>query len=367
MTIGSSVESLSREIQMTQQTSQTLPVLRVVTTSRCNLRCHYCPPDNEDFPSSLIGKGGPRNIDWNNLRTFLRIAIELGVKRISLTGGEPLLSEEPVHLLVEFANAVPHVEWVLQTNGVHLRKHLVDLAKLSRLTLKISLDVFDRQAFQRMCGQDDFDEVVLAIRAARFAGLRVGINSVLTTDSLPYAPSLVAFARETGCYLKFLDLNWYVDIGARDNSQPISTHYWKSQYVSPARQLLPVLESEGVRGFDERLPHNFGIPVLDSLNEGSFFVRVKDSMRGTTYSPICMECPHFASRACQEGVYELALTPDFRLKICRHRPDIEYDVNPARHSPSRIRDTLASVFSSIYAAAAHHEVGKENLARFYSE
>lgn len=339
--------------------SNSKPVLRVVTTTRCNLQCHYCPPDNEDYPSSVVGKRVPRNIEWKKLSVLLDIAVELGFDRVSLTGGEPLITKEPVEFLAEHSENYPSLEWVLQTNGVYLSQYLDDLSSIRKLTLKIGLNVFSSYAFREMCGQDVFHNVLHATREARNKDIRVGINIALTKDSLPFVPELIAFARETGCYLKFLDLNWYVDVGARSIGMPVSDEYWAKQYVDPEKSLLPVLSAQGITSFTLKHPRGFGIPVQDSPHEGEFFVRVKDSKRGTTYAEPCISCLHFITRKCQEGVYELTLTPDFRLKVCRHRPDIEYNVDPSLHENGDIEDTLKQVLSDFYNSVKHFNIPKD--------
>lgn len=338
--------------------SKKKPVLRLVTTNRCNLQCHYCPPDNEDFPSSVVGKGGPRSIDWEKLSVLLDISVKLGFDRFSLTGGEPLITKAPVDFLVNHSEKYLSLEWVLQTNGVYLNQYLDDLSRIRKLTLKISLDVFSQSAYRDMCGQDFFHDVLHAIREARNKDISVGINMVLTKDSLPFVPRIITFAREVDCYLKILDLNWYIDVGTRSAGMPVSDEYWIKQYVDPEKSLLPELSVQGIDNFTLKHQRGFGIPVLDSSHEGEFFVRVKDSKRGTTYAKPCMLCSHFITRKCQEGVYELTLTPDFRIKICRHRPDIEYNVDPSLHENWDIEKTFRKVLSDFYNSVKHFNIPK---------
>lgn len=304
----------------------------------------------------MVGKGKPPDIDYKRLRQFLPVAFEAGIQRVSLTGGEPLLTSAPADLLIEFAGLYPDRQWVLQTNGFHLRRYLPQLSAIKNLILKVSLDVFDRIAFRRLCGVDALNEVVAAIRQAREFGIQVGINVVLTRDSLPHVRNIIGFAREMGCYVKFMDLNWYADVGARAMSSLVNDAYWNEQYVSPLSVLLPAFYAAGIRSLRFTHNHTYGIPVMESLPDGEFFIRIKDSAVGTTYAPVCLNCRHFASRKCQEGIYELTLTPDFRLKICRHRPDLEDCVDLTTHSESDIADTLLKVFRDIYEPSEFYEI-----------
>ncbi len=207
--------------------------LRISVTDRCNLRCTYCMPravfgdDHEFLPRTAL-------LSFEEIEQLARSFVRLGVQKIRLTGGEPLLRRDVEQLVERLArlraNDGSPVEIALTTNGVMLAKKARALrgAGLSRIT--VSLDALDPHTFRRMSDSDaDVGSVLEGIAAAHAAGLApVKVNMVVRRgmndhEILPMAEHF----RNSGVVLRFIE---YMDVG--------STNGWRMDEVVPAREIL---------------------------------------------------------------------------------------------------------------------------------
>jgi GTP 3',8-cyclase len=177
--------------------------LRVSITDRCNERCAYCMPGelHEWLPRTEV-------LTFEETWRLVRIAAELGVSKIRITGGEPLTRRDVVDLVRGVAN-VPGIRDVgLSTNGTLLRKFARDLRHVGVKSVNISLDTLDRQVYARITGRDFLPQVLDGIEAAIAAGFeQVKLNCVLmrgrNEDEL--AP-LIEFAAARDLTLRFIEL-----------------------------------------------------------------------------------------------------------------------------------------------------------------
>jgi cyclic pyranopterin phosphate synthase len=176
--------------------------LRVSITDRCNLRCVYCMPDE------------PVWFDRSDLLTFeeiarvVAVAAAEGVRRVRVTGGEPLVRKDVAVLVGELAAIPGIVDLSLTTNGVLLAAHAAELAAAGLRRVNVSLDTLDRERFRRLTGRDRLGDVLDGLRAAAAAGLApVKINAVLLRGENEHeAADLVAFGREHGYEVRFIEL-----------------------------------------------------------------------------------------------------------------------------------------------------------------
>jgi len=203
--------------------------LRISVMDRCNFRCPYCMP-RERFHEHYAFLKTPERLSFEEIMRLTRLFVPLGVKKLRITGGEPLLRVNLPELIADL-DAIPGVEDIaLTTNGVLLGKYAYELkaAGLSRVT--VSLDSLDREIFARMNGGlGNVDDVLNGIQHARDAGLGpIKINAVIqrgvNEDSvLP----LVEHFRGSGITVRFIE---YMDVGNRND--------WREQLVVPSRDLM---------------------------------------------------------------------------------------------------------------------------------
>jgi len=202
--------------------------LRISVMDRCNFRCPYCMP-RERFHEHYAFMKTAERLSFEEILRLARLFVPMGVRKLRITGGEPLLRVNLPDLVADL-NAIPGVEDIaLTTNGVLLGKHAYELkaAGLSRVT--VSLDSLDQDVFARMNGGfGRVGEVLDGIQHALDAGLGpVKINAVIqrgvNEDSvLP----LVEHFRGTGITVRFIE---YMDVGNRND--------WRQQLVVPSKDL----------------------------------------------------------------------------------------------------------------------------------
>ncbi len=148
--------------------------IRLSVTDRCNLRCTYCMAEEMEFL--------PRRdlLTFEEIETLARHLVVRGVRRIRLTGGEPMVRKGVLELVQRLARLRTHGldELTLTTNGTRLPEMAQDLFDAGVRRINISLDTLRRDRFAELTRRDEFERVVSGIDAARDAGLAVRINAV---------------------------------------------------------------------------------------------------------------------------------------------------------------------------------------------
>jgi GTP 3',8-cyclase len=205
--------------------------LRISVTDRCNFRCTYCMP-KEVFGHSYRFLDRKELLDFDELTRVARAAVSLGVNKIRLTGGEPLLRRD-IETLIAMLSELD-AELTLTTNASLLPRKARALkdAGLDRIT--VSLDAMDDPTF-RMMNDVEFpvDRVLDGIEAARAVGLPVKVNCVVKRgvnedQILPMA----GYFRETGDTLRFIE---FMDVGA--------TNGWRMNDVVPAAEIVSTIDA----------------------------------------------------------------------------------------------------------------------------
>ena len=209
--------------------------LRVSLTDRCNFRCGYCMPA-EIFGENYEFMPKREILTYEEVERLVRIFVKLGVRKVRLTGGEPLLRKD-VPALVRMLSGIDGIEdLTLTTNGYLLAKYarLLREAGLDRIT--VSLDSLDREVFKQMNGRDFLEQPVLeGIEAADRAGLRpIKINCVVIRGVNDHTVAdLARRFRNTGHIVRFIE---YMDVGNRNG--------WDLAHVVTAREIRELIDSE---------------------------------------------------------------------------------------------------------------------------
>ncbi|HKZ74795.1 MAG TPA: GTP 3',8-cyclase MoaA [Steroidobacteraceae bacterium] len=202
--------------------------LRISVMDRCNFRCPYCMP-RERFHESYRFMKSSERLSFEEIVRLARIFVQLGVKKLRLTGGEPLLRANLPDLVGDLTS-IPGIEDVaLTTNGMLLAKYATELAAAGLSRITVSLDSLDPEIFARLSGGfGGVDEVLNGIEHARRAGLApVKINAVIQRGvNDAQALDLVARFRGTGIIVRFIE---YMDVGNRND--------WRPELVVPSHEL----------------------------------------------------------------------------------------------------------------------------------
>src|SRR3990167_6733700 len=152
--------------------------LRLSVTDRCDLRCAYCMPERMEFlPKAEV-------LTLEELHRLSLHLIARGVRKIRLTGGEPLVRRDMMELVRALGRKLGDGldELTLTTNGTRLTEFADGLAAAGVKRINVSLDTLDREAFAKLSRRDMLPQVLEGIAAAKAAGLRVKINAVALKD-----------------------------------------------------------------------------------------------------------------------------------------------------------------------------------------
>jgi GTP 3',8-cyclase len=180
---------------MIDRFGRTIDYLRISVTDRCNLRCRYCMPPEEvaPLPPEAI-------LSFEEIAAVARVAAGLGVTKVRLTGGEPLVRRD-IETLVRMLRQIPGIiDLAMTTNGLLLARHAPLLAAAGLQRVNVSLDAMDPDRYELLTRGGDVERVLAGIRAARQAGLEpVKINCVVGRDSHPRDwQEVAAFAQREG-------------------------------------------------------------------------------------------------------------------------------------------------------------------------
>ena len=208
--------------------------LRISVTDKCNFRCVYC------MPKEIFGRGYqflPKAdlLTYEELERLVRIFVGLGVEKVRLTGGEPLLRRD-VETLVGMLARVDDLDLTLTTNGSVLEQSAQALKDAGLKRITVSLDSLDDATFRKMNDVDfPVEKVLRAMDRAHEVGLRpVKVNMVvrrgMNEDSVV---PMARFFREKGYILRFIE---YMDVG--------HTNGWRMDDVVPAREIVRMIDSE---------------------------------------------------------------------------------------------------------------------------
>jgi cyclic pyranopterin phosphate synthase len=208
--------------------------LRISVMDRCNFRCPYCMPEDKYHKDFRFLRSNER-LSFAEITRLAQLFAGLGVRKLRITGGEPLLRPELAELISDL-HQVPGIDDVaLTTNGILLGQHAAELkaAGLDRVT--VSLDALDPEIFARMSGgRGSPDKVLRSIDEAREAGLEpIKLNTVVkrgvNDDS---ALELLARFRGTGVIVRFIE---YMDVG--------TINHWQVSDTVPSAELLARIQA----------------------------------------------------------------------------------------------------------------------------
>lgn len=195
---------------MNDQFGREINYLRISLTDNCNLRCIYCTPD-------LIHKNDDK-LSFEDISKIIRVAKNLGIKKIRLTGGEPLLRND-LNKIIEKIKDTGINEIYLTTNGILLEEKIEELKKAGLCGVNISLDTLDEDIFKKITRGGNLQKVLRGIEKSLEFGLKVKINSVVIKGINEDFESLIKLAENKNIDIRFIEL---MPIGEGKNYQGIN-------------------------------------------------------------------------------------------------------------------------------------------------
>ncbi|HEV3082581.1 MAG TPA: GTP 3',8-cyclase MoaA [Gemmataceae bacterium] len=302
--------------------------LRISVTDRCNLRCTYCMPEEVTFLDRA------ELLTFEEITAFVRVAVPLGIDKIRLTGGEPLMRRD-LPRLVQMLRGIEGIRDIgLTTNGILLADQAQALFDAGMRRINISLDTLDPARFRQLARRDGLDKVIAGIHAARRAGFQpikinaVSIRGITEAEVIP----LAQFARAHGLEMRFIE---YMPIGA---------DHWEREKVYFAREIMEQLESGiaplvPVDDYDPRSP-----AMEFQYTDGGGRVGIIASIS----RPFCMSCNR------------VRLTADGKLRNCLFAL-VEVDVKHLLRRGVPEADIATVIRQNVQSKWEGHEI---NTSRF---
>jgi GTP 3',8-cyclase len=259
--------------------------LRISVTDKCNMRCGYCMPKNNTkwFDSTEV-------LSFEEIIRLSSILANLGVEKIRITGGEPLVRPMIENLIKSIAK-IPHIKNIgLTTNGLLLLERVEKLKSSGLNSVNISLDSFKEDRFKMMTGINGLGKVISSIQKAREAGFDVKINTVVIRGwNDDEVVEFANFARRTGITVRFIEF------------MPLDgTGIWRSDLVFSKKEMIEKLES-GIGEVSPVLEQQISAPAkLYSFSDGIGTVGFIPSVT----EPFCNQCDR------------IRLTSDGRFLTC---------------------------------------------------
>jgi GTP 3',8-cyclase len=208
--------------------------LRISVTDRCNFRCRYCMPEEVFGPDHMF-LPKDRLLSFEEISRLSRIFASLGVEKIRITGGEPLLRKD-LPLLIQMLGSIEGIQEIaLTTNGSLLTKRAKELKDAGLHRINVSLDSIDNNIFSQMNGgRCDVKTVLDGIESAAKVGMKVKVNMVVQKgvndqDIVPMARHF----RGTGHILRFIE---FMDVG--------NSNAWKLEQVVSKQEILERINAE---------------------------------------------------------------------------------------------------------------------------
>ncbi len=303
--------------------------LRISVTDRCNVRCFYCMPE-----TGVEYVDRREILDFEEIERFARIAVGLGVTKLRVTGGEPLVRRD-LPVLIERLAAIPGVrDLALTTNGVLLPELAEPLYKAGLRRLNVHVDTLDRARFEQITRRDDLGKVLAGLARAKELGYRVKLNAVAVKNLVePDIVPLARFARENGFEVRYIE---FMPLDAQG--------LWERGKVLLADDILAVLSREispliAVPDPDPRAPAT-EYTYADGGGMVGFIASVS--------RPFCLNCNR------------LRITADGKIRYCLFAIE-EDDVKGLMRSGAPDEEVAALVRRNIAGKWLGHEI---NSAKF---
>jgi len=200
--------------------------LRISLTDSCNFRCQYCMPDEniQCMPNAHL-------MSPDEIESIAKTFVELGVEKIRLTGGEPMVRKEFADIVRRLAK-LP-VELSLTTNGVLAHKHMALFKEVGIRSLNISLDTLNPEVFKHLTKRDQFQQVWDNIQLLLKNGFRLKINVVALSGVIEKElHDFVEITRKLPLHVRFIEF------------MPFAGNHWKSEKVFTAKQMLERVQQD---------------------------------------------------------------------------------------------------------------------------
>lgn len=218
---------------MIDAVGRTIDYMRISITDRCNLRCRYCMPDG------ITQVSMSEILTYEEIRKVCMLAAELGIEKIKITGGEPLVRKGCVDLIRMIKNIPGIMQVTMTTNGVLLKENLEALKQAGLDGINISLDTRDREKYCKITGTDACETVRQAVVASAESGIHTKVNAVLqNAGDIEDWKALAALAESLPVDVRFIEL---MPIGYGKQNTGVSN----MELLNEIRNVYPDIREDG--------------------------------------------------------------------------------------------------------------------------
>lgn len=299
--------------------------LRISVTDRCNIRCFYCMPETGV-------KFQPRDqiLSYEEIERFVRVAVTLGVRKLRVTGGEPLVRRDLPELIRKLAAIGGIKDLALTTNGVLLGAMAQELYDAGLRRLNVHLDTLDRARFTQITRRNDLEKVLESIEIARRIGFGpIKINAVAVKNLLePDIVPLARYGRERDIEIRYIEFMPLDSQGLWDRSRVLLA----DQIIAMLEREIGVLEEIPDR--DSRAPAT-EYRFADGIGRVGFIASVS--------RPFCLNCNR------------IRLTSDGKLRYCLFAIE-ETDVRALLRGAASDDEIREAIRGNVHAKWIGHEI-----------
>ena len=306
--------------------------LRISVTDRCNIRCFYCMPATD-----VVFMNRKQLLTFEEIERFVRIVAPLGVNKLRLTGGEPLVRHD-LPVLVEMLAGVPGIEDIgITTNGILLADQAQALWNAGLRRINVSLDALNAEKFEEITRRSGYDQVLEGIQAAQDVGFdpvkvnAVSIRGMTDSEIVPFGH----FARDAGVEIRFIE---YMPLDA-DNA-------WEREKVLFASEIIETLSREimPLVPVGDQNPHAPATDFVfqDGIGRVGFIPSVSQ--------PFCSQCNRFR------------ITADGKLRNCLFSLE-ETDLRALLRDGAPDAEIIAAVRACVTAKWAGHHINHPDFVQ----
>ncbi len=290
--------------------------LRISVTDRCNLHCSYCSPLSSTLPRGEL-------LSFEEILRIVTVATSLGITKIRITGGEPLIRKGVLSLIASIASMPGIKDLSLTTNGILLKRYARELKSAGLKRINVSLDTLKEDRFKKLCGMEGLQQVLEGLDEAIDAGISpIKVNTVLIKNfNDDEILDFVNLAREKGWKQRFIEL---MPFGEVSSSRFISTGYVKDTIA----RHFPIRELPSDNGVAQRfsVDTNTEIGIISPLSNA-----------------FCNDCNR------------LRLTADGKLRSCLMR-DYEVDLLHLIRAGCKDTDIIQGFITAVEMKPSGHGI-----------
>jgi cyclic pyranopterin phosphate synthase len=304
--------------------------LRISVTDRCNIRCFYCMP--EEGVQYMMRE---EILSFEEIERFVRVAVSLGVRKLRITGGEPLVRKD-LAVLVRKLVEIPGIQdLALTTNGVLLAQHAEALYRAGLRRINVHLDTLDRERFKQITRRDDLGRVLEGIETARRLGFgpiklnAVAVKNLLEPDLVP----LAQYGRERDIEIRFIEFMPLDAQGLWDRGKVLLAD---DIIETLSREIAPLVE---IPGRDPRAPAT-EYRFADGIGRIGIVASVS--------RPFCLNCNR------------IRLTSDGKLRYCLFAIE-ETDVKGLLRAGAPDEEIAAVIRSNVLQKWMGHEINSQRF------